>query len=769
MKEDKEITLFLCPKLNCSNIPEIIYSNDPFNPIIKYKCNSKIHNYIEEELILDEFLQKSSKSIACPSCNKNLINDIFYYCKNCKKIYHKSCFYNTKCFKENKYMAINEHNLYNTCLEHNNKYLFHCLECNVSFCSKCDLESHNEKGHTLQQILSFIKNQNNKDKIISTIKKQREILDKIKIIFNKLFRIFENDIILKEKILQNYEHNTNNYQYITNFNNLNLKNNEKYENILENIIQKEDDIKNIKFNEELTIDTILAPFYYSMMINSNQNFNNNLINLINQKLRDKNINNENKNVIIISSESNDNQILINKDTIKFDSSITSQNNLIKQNNIINENPIEGDDIEIKIEKKSIIKKKEYEYKEIKNIKQEKSIFNMIILNSGNIATSSLGVVTIYDSNNLLSSNEDNYILQKINICKNKKVSYVFEFPDKTLLCAAYAKIFRLKLIDNDKNYNILGIIELERYELPTQLISLGNSFLIALTELKTSCFLKLFIKNNEKENDFSFNNSNNSNYNEQQKIEDSDDQSAALLINSVNYLNKKKIKKDKEFYKYPKNNINEDKKLLCSLFEIKKDNFNKNEHLYEFIATSNSAYILGDNRIEFYTIQKDINKKKIIIKRIKKIDNISCSIETNSICQFNNKYICIGLQSFNKQGQISGYAIIDINKKEINKIIKDWPISSLFYNTNKKLLFSAMDSLQTGNRHNYIIKVFKIEETDEINLKKIYKIKTQQKDIIMSISEFTNVINHENENENNINIASASMDSTLRIIKILKK
>ena len=80
-----------------------------------------------------------------------------------------------------------------------------------------------------------------------------------------------------------------------------------------------------------------------------------------------------------------------------------------------------------------------------------------------------------------------------------------------------------------------------------------------------------------------------------------------------------------------------------------------------------------------------------------------------------------------------------------------------------------MDSFQTGNRHNYIIKVFKIEETDEINLKKIYKIKTQQKDIIMSISEFTNVINHENENENNINIASTSMDSTLRIIKILKK
>ena len=804
MKEIKENSLFLCPKNNCSNIPELSYSYDPFNPIIKFKCNSKIHGFIEEELLLEEYLKNSSKSIECPYCNKNIVDNVFCFCKNCKRIFHNFCFYNTKCYNEKKYTSNNFNNLYNTCLEHNNKYIFHCLECNDSFCSKCDFESHNEKGHTLQQILSFIKSQNNKDTIVSIIHKQRDIFNKIKIMINKLFKAFENDIIFKEKILQNYENNTHNYQYIKNFNSLKVNNNEKYEKILDNIIENID-FNNNKFNEELVANIIMTPFYYSMMINHNQNFNDNLIKLINDKLKINNISNNEKNDIL---ENNDNNPLIKMDKniiIKNNNFSIIEKHIIKktkrkkknnnenkkkeekenknkkenENNKKNENKIENEnesekenENEKENEKTIKVKIAEVEYKEIKNIKQEKSIFNMIILHSGNIATSSIGEVIIYNSKNLCSSKEDNYILQKINICKRKKVDHIFEFPDETFLCTAYSKIYRLKLTDGDKSYNILGVIELERYEIPTKFISLGNSFLVALTEQRTTCFLKVFIKYNEKEkrNHFCINvnyNKNNSNNQQKNIYEDnnSDDQSAGLLVNSIDYLNKKNIEKDKDFYQYPNNNINEDNKLLCSIFEIKKDNTNNNnEYLYEFIATSNSTYMLGVDKIEFYIVQKDVNKN-INIKRIKKIDNISCSIEINSICQFNSQYICIGLQNYNKKGQINGYAIIDINKRELNKIIKDLPISSLLYNNEKKLLFSAMDLIQAGNRHNYTIKIYEIEEKEDINFKKVYKIKSEHKDIIMSLSELTNNLTYL-ENKKKIIIVSASMDSTLRIIKI---
>ena len=58
-------------------------------------------------------------------------------------------------------------------------------------------------------------------------------------------------------------------------------------------------------------------------------------------------------------------------------------------------------------------------------------------------------------------------------------------------------------MDNDKRYNILGVIRLEIFEENTQLLSLGDWYLVALTELKRNCFLQLFIKdkNNIEEKD----------------------------------------------------------------------------------------------------------------------------------------------------------------------------------------------------------------------------------------------------------------------------
>ena len=245
--------------------------------------------------------------------------------------------------------------------------------------------------------------------------------------------------------------------------------------------------------------------------------------------------------------------------------------------------------------------------EIESIKQKNKIFNMIILLTGNIATSSIGIVTIYDSNKLLSPFEKDYLLQKINISKDKEIGYVFEFPDKTLLCSTYGKIFRLKLTNNDRKYNILGIIELEETEIPSKLISFGNSILSVLTIMNKHSFIRLFIKSK----DCSYKNNLIKNYyiNDTLKLIDDyknynyDNQNKVILNDHFDYLDKKQIEKDKEFYAFSENNnINLDNSLLCSIYEIDKNNNNKNLSKYKFIVTSNSIYEHGEDKIEFHTL-----------------------------------------------------------------------------------------------------------------------------------------------------------------------
>ena len=147
-----------------------------------------------------------------------------------------------------------------------------------------------------------------------------------------------------------------------------------------------------------------------------------------------------------------------------------------------------------------------------NNKNNNPIYNMILLHTGNFALSVKEAIEIYDFRKLnlggdctINYNNDqikdnNCLLQRINLLKRQKINYVFEFPDKTLFCGAYSKIFRIKLTNNDLSHNIIGIIKLGSSEHPTQLISLGDSLLVALTEQKASCNLKIFKKVNDENN-----------------------------------------------------------------------------------------------------------------------------------------------------------------------------------------------------------------------------------------------------------------------------
>ena len=50
---------------------------------------------------------------------------------------------------------------------------------------------------------------------------------------------------------------------------------------------------------------------------------------------------------------------------------------------------------------------------------------------------------------------------------------------------------------------------------------------------------------------------------------------------------------------------------------------------------------------------------------IKVIDNISFSIEPDSISHVNKKYICIGLQNYRNKNQKNGFSLIDIDNRQI--------------------------------------------------------------------------------------------------------
>ena len=389
---------------------------------------------------LEDYLQKSSVNIHCSFCSGLIFENEFIFSKINKVLYHIDCFKKYGLIIDDAYTKINRNYLFNNCLEHTNKFSFFCQQCQISLCSKCDLDYHDDKNHILLQIKTYRNTQNKNEAFKAIVTKQKALLKKIKEMNNTLIQSLENDIIIKERILDNYENNDCNYQTIINFNNFNLKKNEKYEKILDDIVIKYNEFKknnkNIK-SEEIFINTILSPLYYSMMINGNSKYNENIINLLNKK--EININNEDN--LNIGKPVNK---FPNKKYIKNILESNAKKNVEKNNNKANNINInnEGNENIDKVGNNEIIEKKEF-----KNITQEKSIFNMIILHSGNIALSSFGKVMIYDSINLLSTKENNYLLQQINITNNKKeVSYVFEFPDETLFCSSYGKIFHIKLI-----------------------------------------------------------------------------------------------------------------------------------------------------------------------------------------------------------------------------------------------------------------------------------------------------------------------------------
>ena len=935
-----ESNYLFCPENNCLNIPEILYEYNPLCKNIKYKCN--IHNNKNEmkQMNLAEFIEKSS-IINCSECHINISKKDIFYCFKCKGIYDYNCFEEHIEQYNHSVIPISKKNLANNCLEHNNIYIFHCKECNKSLCTFCNLNYHNIERHNLIQIVNAQNNQNDKEKKNNIFQMQKKILEKIKKFNGKIIESLENDIIIKQKIIENNKNNYN-IQSIFNFNNLNIENNTFFEELLKDIINKEEE--NTDLDKEVFLNRILAPFYFSLMINKNKNENEDYIDLLEKivinlkekfkpsdkkgnkfNLRESSKNKKiklkenNDNIIYSSNEKNDNKSFnnnkeskyiniennrnnnfnisvdcskrfynISKDNIINNNRITDDfyrdngnnfennfnsiselnninfhinNNLRENNNYLNEsnNTIYNDnDFKLSNNKldnstnnlknqdsnlnntlnensksnlnhldnsknnlinscanfrillnnnnnnlKNIILNNKNNNNEDLSIQEKKKkldntknkslkpIYNMIILSTQNFALSVKEAIEIYDfrklnlldKNNTIYNNgqiiESNCLLQRINLTKGKKINYVYEFPDNTLLCATYSKIFRIKLINDDLNYKLLGYIKLGNSELPTKIISLGDSLLLVLTEMKSNCYIKVFRKYSNNNNELDDNEIlNSSSFNQSIEFNEkdlSDKDNSSNEQNDVappigNILYDKKLENDKSF-KLLKYNINKERKLFLSIFEIKNP---ANDDLHEFIATSNQVYNYGDDRIVFFGAKKFDNGQLNFFK-IKIINNISCSIQVDSICQIQDQYICVGLQNHNLKGQISGFALLDKFTRDICRIIREQEISSLYFIKNCNLLLASME-VRDIKKNYFMSKLYEINQnTDDkgnkkiIDLKKIYEYRHNHTDTISSIIElktFCFSLNTEKKNINeNIIYVTSSHDSTLEVIK----
>jgi hypothetical protein len=191
------------------------------------------------------------------------------------------------------FLLINKNNIYNFCFQHKNLNIFYCSECKESLCGKCDINFHGE--HTLEQIKKYIINQKEFDDIKSAFEKQKNIFKKIKIIINDLINTLENDIKIKQIIINNYLKYKNDYNSIINLKSLHINNNEKYENILQEFLDPnkvQEDLTKINSKKEKFIEKILLPFYYSLMINKDETLNEEFINIMKNKINNS-VNNKN--------------------------------------------------------------------------------------------------------------------------------------------------------------------------------------------------------------------------------------------------------------------------------------------------------------------------------------------------------------------------------------------------------------------------------------------------------------------------------------------
>jgi hypothetical protein len=279
--------------------------------------------------------------------------------------------------------------------------------------------------------------------------------------------------------------------------------------------------------------------------------------------------------------------------------------------------------------------------------------------------------------------------------------------------------------------------------------------IVNLIKRNNDCFIKIYLKRDDSDIIHRNNGTN-------KKIILDDTNSNDISSESLNEkseitnINNNIIKEDTSFKSLDK--ILDDMGILwVSIFPIEKKFKNNKKiiykkdsendvYLYEFIATSNAVFKFGKNNVIFFGINKDISTDDYSIKTIKIIDQISCSVEPDSICQLNEKYICIGLQNYGLYEQTDGFALVDIEKREFFKQINGHNISSIYFDKENNFLISSMEVILKDEKNYFLTKIYKVNNNEEgkenkINFENIFQIKNGQNSSIISINKVPTLSN----------------------------
>ena len=748
----------VCPIPECRNIPLIKFDNNSSQII--FKCSS--HKNINKLNIKDylKICYNQKKEIKCSNCKKIISqSDYILYCIKCKQIFDNNCYKYSKCINDSGHKKVEtNYNKYfdkHLCLNHGKLYNKYCKKCEISFCEKCNLIRH--ENHNIIEIVK--KTSKEIDYIENKIKTLENIFTKTKKIVNNYLNEMEDKIKLKRLILENYKNNKLNGNSYENLNNLDFKINESNKNKIENIFNK----------EGMYEDKVLSLFYFYLICQEDNDYDKKKLNNLQNELIKTNNNNEFKeekkeksNIINLLNknfkeeqydENNINRNFINRNHINEPKTNELYKNInsINRNNIteprinelnINKNNNRINDIK-KVSQNNVsqtLKVSESKEKEpinihtlekgyslnsiIDTIIEDNVIYSMIRLNSGNLALGfSNGLIKIYNFDSILrsrnKSNKDKNLLLTIEQFRGRRINYIYEMKDHSLLCCTYSKIHHISLTNNDKRYDYLGLIKLTHNEVSKKIIELGKDLIVSLGEkryrkensIKNKSILKIF-KN--------ILNPNQTKENEDFVISDSDSggdegsECSSLASEWENLysneeedlsLNNDEILMEDEKIKIYKKNKNYDKIYICSIFEIKVIKSKENINIYEFIASSNKMYDGGENCIIIYGVIKKPDRHGYTFFIDKKIENLPCSKMTNSICQLSINNIGIALQK-NKINENDGIAVIDITKKQLVKIIngfsigiinRDFKSPNIFFTTNITSDINKCDQIRYVN------------------------------------------------------------------------
>ena len=362
------------------------------------------------------------------------------------------------------------------------------------------------------------------------------------------------------------------------------------------------------------------------------------------------------------------------------------------------------------------------------VEHKKEIMNMVKLRNGGFATSSWdGTVKIFD--------DQNYnLIQTIKEPKLNDISYVTQLSDDSLLiCSNIMQKIRLsndnkthtiEFIFNDYKDYIIKVIELEN----KNIITCDWEFKIKVWGLS---------KNNNNNNNI--NNSNNITIGNTagNTITAGNPNTTGNNLNNIAGKASKRLslKKGNNSAFFKNNN----------LYYIIKDSINQGEHLSsicrindnQFVSSSNSHLEKGKDLLRFYD-QNLVNYDTI--------KGISCSELPDSICQLNKKLLAVALQRW-KEGQVRGIALINVNFRQIVKIIQTDAITYINLLSNGLVITGGREV----NTKRSIVKIWCLEGV-EMNL--LSENCSEQKDAITCVIELNDGI-----------LACSSYDASIAILK----